>query len=786
MIALLQYKSIFKLLVKLILAIFSMTLPVCGAYAQQGVSGALTAGTGSTAYLEFLGAPANPQIACALNAGANCSILLTPRGTGSLNFQNGNGGNSMQIIGTGAPPGDTLQYVPNSGGPAVFTATIGATFIGTGSGTNLAVASVSGLIHPGSASTASITGTGVPAGTYVVSQTSGSSGGAGVYITNNPTTSSNASVTVISTTMDVTGVTSGTIAVGQNDSGIGIASGTMLSALIGGTGGVGTYTISLAQHAPSTTVTAVGNTVTFETSNNAQITLRPSLALTGTVSFNNNGVYAATQQKFQSTFNVTGIDTDLGQQNAGLFNIYANFMNSTNFASAPPIMSITAKQVGSGYARGIIGLQVFANLASSPTPPSAWTAATTYANGTMVSDAAADLWQTFTGGTSGTTEPSLSGCPSPCTDGTVVWTYTGTSVDGAAMVVAAQSYGQLNQNQGGTATAAIGLGWGFIDGIIVGPAGTYMQGGIAQETDINVTPTGAAAPGSITGIGIYTQAPGQGKFFDTSLSIEGNPGDYMKNGINFGTLLDPNSGVGLEVYDTRFGFTAQTGAGLIDCSHCDFTGTQSILGNDAPFILKSPYFDLLTTGDMRLGYGLIHVTSNGFTFDVSNYTLTTNTTFSGGTGWIPGEEACDTLGNCGVVVQTSGVPTSIAIYTNNYIPASAVPSSAITWHAIMGGTRGATGGTAFGTNFTTVESYVPAGSPTIGLGGAAATAINIGNSNSTTTLTGTLKGAVGTFTANGTTGTILTSLGPAGAHATVQEWFTITDASGAVRYIPAY
>jgi hypothetical protein len=139
-----------------------------------------------------------------------------------------------------------------------------------------------------------------------------------------------------------------------------------------------------------------------------------------------------------------------------------------------------------------------------------------------------------------------------------------------------------------------------------------------------------------------------------------------------------------------------------------------------------------------------------------------------------------------VVTQSSGVPTSVAIYTNNYIPSTAVPGSAVTWHAIMLGTPGATGGTAFGTNFATTESYTQANSPTIGIGGTAAVAINLGNSSSTTTITGVLKGAAGTFAANGTTGTTMTSLGPAGAHATVQEWFTITDASGTVRYIPAY
>jgi hypothetical protein len=59
-------------------------------------------------------------------------------------------------------------------------------FTGTGSGTNLTASSVgAGTIFPG----ATITGTGVPAGTIILSQTSGTTGGAGVYVTNNITTS---------------------------------------------------------------------------------------------------------------------------------------------------------------------------------------------------------------------------------------------------------------------------------------------------------------------------------------------------------------------------------------------------------------------------------------------------------------------------------------------------------------------------------------------------------------------------------------------------------------------
>ena len=42
------------------------------------------------------------------------------------------------------------------------------------------------------------------------------------------------------------------------------------------------------------------------------------------------------------------------------------------------------------------------------------------------------------------------------------------------------------------------------------------------------------------------------------------------------------------------------------------------------------------------------------------------------------------------------------------------------------------------------------------------------------------------FTPNGSTSISLTALAPSGAHATVQEWLTIQDASGTVRYIPCF
>jgi hypothetical protein len=123
---------------------------------------------------------------------------------------------------------------------ASFTAAIGATATGAGSGTNLTLSAVTGLVSIGD----SVAGTGVPAATTILSQTSGTTGGAGVYVTNNATTIAGAAV-ISSNVLNVTVDTDHAIAAGQTVTGASVAAGTLITAQIGGTaGGVGTYRIS--------------------------------------------------------------------------------------------------------------------------------------------------------------------------------------------------------------------------------------------------------------------------------------------------------------------------------------------------------------------------------------------------------------------------------------------------------------------------------------------------------------------------------------------------------------
>lgn len=165
---------------------------------------------------------------------------------------------------------------------ASITASIGAIFVGSGSSTNLTVASVSaGVIHAGD----TITGTGISGNVTVVSQTSGSTGGVGVYVVSGAITSSTATITATSTTMDVSAVSSGTLAVGLQITGAGVAAGTYITALGSGTGGVGTYILTSAQEVGSESMSAVTPTCTWDSVSGAFVIASNTSGVASTIGF---------------------------------------------------------------------------------------------------------------------------------------------------------------------------------------------------------------------------------------------------------------------------------------------------------------------------------------------------------------------------------------------------------------------------------------------------------------------------------------------------------------------
>lgn len=93
-------------------------------------------------------------------------------------------GTTILSLGTGAGGVGTYNL-------SISQTVSGAAFTGTGAGTNLTTTAVTGTIRVGD----NVFGTGVPANTTISSQTSGTPGGAGVYVTNNATTSAGDALT---------------------------------------------------------------------------------------------------------------------------------------------------------------------------------------------------------------------------------------------------------------------------------------------------------------------------------------------------------------------------------------------------------------------------------------------------------------------------------------------------------------------------------------------------------------------------------------------------------------
>lgn len=141
------------------------------------------------------------------------------------------------------------------------TAAIGSTSTGTAAGTALTLTSLTGYVSLGE----TVNGTGVPSGTTIVAQVSGTTGAAGIYTTSQATTASSATITTYGDVLDVS-ATTGLISVGDTVSGgSGFPTGaTILNQVSGTTGGAGIYTLSApatAYVASATGVTTYGNTL---------------------------------------------------------------------------------------------------------------------------------------------------------------------------------------------------------------------------------------------------------------------------------------------------------------------------------------------------------------------------------------------------------------------------------------------------------------------------------------------------------------------------------------------
>lgn len=162
------------------------------------------------------------------------------------------------------------------------TASLGSTSTGTavvGNPYQITLSAVTGLVSVGD----SLAGVGITAGTQIVSQISGTPGGAGVYELNDQNTAAAATITSFGDIIDVT-VSAGLISIGDTVSGgAGFPVGaTIVSQVSGTAGGVGVYKLSAAGTAyvaSAAGVTTFGNVLNVTAV--ASGVLAPGMPITG-------------------------------------------------------------------------------------------------------------------------------------------------------------------------------------------------------------------------------------------------------------------------------------------------------------------------------------------------------------------------------------------------------------------------------------------------------------------------------------------------------------------------
>jgi hypothetical protein len=171
-----------------------------------------------------------------------------------------------ELAGTGITAGTTIlsQISGTTGGAGVYQLsennTAAAATI-TSFGDVLVISATTGLISIGDTVAG---GAGFPAGAVVVSQISGTAGGAGVYQLSGTATAyvaSETGVTTFGAVLNVTAIASGVLAPGNALTGSGIPAGANIASQVSGNpGGVGVYTITIPQtaYAASASFTTVG------------------------------------------------------------------------------------------------------------------------------------------------------------------------------------------------------------------------------------------------------------------------------------------------------------------------------------------------------------------------------------------------------------------------------------------------------------------------------------------------------------------------------------------------
>jgi hypothetical protein len=182
------------------------------------------------------------------------------------------------------------------------------------------------------------TGSAIPAGTSAIALT----------------TASGTSSSIASTVLTVGGTVTGTFAVGMSLSGTGVTADTYITSFGTGTGGAGTYNVSISQTASATTITGSIATVTTTAAHGLRV--GDGIYVTGTTGATGPVVAKTTYTTFSGTSGATiGTYTAVAQKSTNGSGTGATFNITTTAASASYTTGNTTVAVnagGSGYKVG--------------------------------------------------------------------------------------------------------------------------------------------------------------------------------------------------------------------------------------------------------------------------------------------------------------------------------------------------------------------------------------------------------------------------------------------------
>jgi hypothetical protein len=254
------------------------------------------------------------------------------------------------LSGTGVTSGTTIiSYGTGSGGVGSYglsiAQTVNPTTISSTSPIMVVTAVTAGFISIGDI----VQGTGITAGTTVTAFGTGT-GGVGTYLISPAQLVAPVSITTISTTLRITAVSYGRIAVGQTVYGSGVTGGTTITSFITGSGGIGTYGINTAQRLDSTSL-VINDAVTFTT---------VSGSTSVTVSDTNHGSTTGSYVTFSGAATVGGLNLN-GEYQLTVINANSYTITSATAASSSTTGGGTATiaayqiNVGPAYQTSLVG-----------------------------------------------------------------------------------------------------------------------------------------------------------------------------------------------------------------------------------------------------------------------------------------------------------------------------------------------------------------------------------------------------------------------------------------------